>query len=68
MVYTCTCFEGHWPVGVSAVVVAESRAEAAKLLEAELAKQGLAQDVPAEYLEELDESESKAVVLQNGEY
>lgn len=39
--WTCTDFEGHWPVGCAAVVVAESEAVALHWLVKELKNCGL---------------------------
>lgn len=41
-VYTCKGFDGHYPVGTTAIIVAHSRVQAEELLNAEL----LAQDLP----------------------
>lgn len=60
-------FYGHYPVGTSAVVVADDAAAAAELLEVELRYQGLAQRVYALDMFEL-EMKPQAVVLQNGDY
>lgn len=67
-VYTCTKFKGHWPVGTSAVVVAPSKFMAAMVLETELAKRGLRQNISSDMLEEVDMVESKAVILSDGDY
>ena len=39
--YVCTNFKGHWPVGTAAVMVANDRGHALRLLTAELDKHGL---------------------------
>lgn len=40
-VFTCTNFEGHYPVGAAAVVVARDEKKAKELLDLELRTQGL---------------------------
>ena len=67
-VYTCTSFRGHWPVGVSAIVVASDVEEAAQLLSADLASQGLAQEITADRLEILDTNSPGVLVLNDGDY
>lgn len=67
-VFTCTGFEGHWPVGTSAVVVANTVGHASLLLSDALKLQGLKQEITIEQLVELDTSVAAAIVLQNGEY
>jgi len=76
-VWTCTDFEGFWPVGTSAVVVAHTRAEAADLLFDKLLEIGL---VPAKSGREDEEivqdlelvqvrlTQPEAIVLQDGNY
>lgn len=63
-----TSFQGHWPVGTSAVVVAPTKQEAAALLEAELARIGLAQKVDWQTMQELCVTTPGALILQNGDY
>lgn len=65
-VYTCTSFGGHWAVGTSAVVVAESKLQAASILEAELAKIGLAQKIECADFEFLDARQPSVRVLNDG--
>lgn len=65
-VWTCNDFLGHYPVGTAAVVVAESEAEARRLLAAELKEHGLT-------LRDKDRLVELALrprvrVLQDGEY
>jgi hypothetical protein len=63
-----TAFFGHWPVGTAAIVVAHEPDDAAALLEAELAKQGLPQKIDASQMFEIDLSATGVVVLNDGEY
>jgi hypothetical protein len=57
-------FEGMWPVGTAAVVVAEDEQDAKLLLGAEI-KWTNNRDFT---VQELDLSERKAVILNNGDY
>ena len=70
-IYFTTDFEGHYPVGTSAVIVAQDKGHARRLLEKELKKCGLKLrgfcDMKVTY-EEIDLTISKAIVLQDGEY
>jgi hypothetical protein len=65
MIFTCTSFDGHWPVGTSAVVNAESHDDAAKILEQELAKHGLPQKISAMQMVQFTE---QVKILQDGDY
>lgn len=60
-------FRGHYPVGTSAVVIADNAADAADALEAELCTHGLGQSVSERDMIEL-EMKPQVVVLQNGDY
>lgn len=64
-VYYNTDFEGLWPIGVSAVVVAESETQAIDLLTEELQKRGLAYRGT---MHELDRTKPHALILQDGDY
>lgn len=64
-VYYNTDFEGLWPVGVSAVVVAESETQAIELLTEELQKRGLAYRGTMKLI---DTTAPCAIVLQDGDY
>lgn len=68
-VYTITGFPGHYPVGTSAVVVADSIGLAFRLLNRELEKHGLSGTSPedCEFIE-LNTNEAHAKILQNGDY
>lgn len=61
-------FKGHYPVGVSAVVIAPDHIEAARLLRNELSSCGLDQRVDPSEMFELDTSVPFAIVLQDGDY
>lgn len=64
-VYYNTDFEGLWPVGTSAVVVAESAEQAELLLTDKLADIGLAYRGT---MTELDITVPNAIILQDGDY
>lgn len=64
-VYYNTDFEGLWPVGTSAIVVAESAEQAESLLTDKLAAIGLAYRGT---MTELDMTVPHAVILQDGDY
>lgn len=69
MVYVCTSFRGHWPVGTAAVVVEKDAAAAARALESELAKQGLAQDIkPSDMQVVKTRNMGHVMVLCDGDY
>lgn len=67
-VYTANDWRGHYPVGAAAVIVAETHEQAKVLLEARLAAEGLAQDVPLDEIYPLDMSTARAFVLVDGNY
>ena len=64
-VYYNTDFEGMWPVGTSAVVVAESAEQAELLLTDKLAAIGLAYRGT---MTEIDMTAPNAIILQDGDY
>ncbi len=67
-VWTNTKFDGHWPVGVAAVVVADTAIQAATLLNDELQKRGLKRTAQAEQFARVPTSRPLAVVLSDGNY
>lgn len=67
-VWTNTKFEGHYPVGVSAVVVANTKELAAFILNQKLLAHGLKQTAKADDMEWLPTDHEQAVVLNNGDY
>lgn len=66
-VFTATGFQGHWPVGTAAVVVAETEEEADRLLIESLSKMDLIQDEPVK-LQEVDTTVTHVSVLLDGDY
>jgi hypothetical protein len=67
-VWTCTGFDGHYPVGTAAVVVAETAEQAADELNRELRRRGLAGDVTSDGMRELETETPGALVLADGNY
>jgi hypothetical protein len=67
-VFTCTQASGHWPVGFAAVVVAETRLEAARLLEKALVEAGLPQPIPARWMKALSLNQPVVQILHDGNY
>jgi hypothetical protein len=68
MTWTCNNFTGHYPVGTAAVVTADNVALAIQLLEAELVRQGLPQQIKPEQLIPMVTSTRKVRILCNGDY
>ena len=67
-VYACNQFEGHWPVGSAAVVVASSQQHAADVLNSQLRQQGLKGDATANAMALVVRDAPQAVVLCDGNY
>ena len=67
-VWTNNEFTGHWPVGTAAVVVADTAQQAAELLAAELAKEGLTGPVTEDQFRQLETDRPLVRVLHNGDY
>ena len=67
-VFTHNKFEGHWPVGTAAVVVAENRATAKFRLEWALKEVGLTQTIDMADFDELDLQTESAAILNDGNY
>lgn len=67
-IWCCTDHETHWPVGGASIVVAETEADARRLLTEALAREGLKQLPDEMTLREIDTSTAHAVVLANGDY
>ena len=71
-IYYSNDFEGHNPVGTAAVIVAQDKGHAHRLLRKELRKnhsldlKGFT-DLPVTF-EEVDPTKAKAIVLLDGEY
>ena len=67
-VFTNTEFEGAYPVGVAAVIIAKDKHDAAILLSNALFDAGLDPNVTEEHMIEVDKNEEHAVVLCDGNY
>jgi hypothetical protein len=65
-IFTCVDHDGHL-VGVASVVVARSEETARQLLQIELRSRGLSGNKPFS-LQEIDISEPRAIILQDGDY
>ena len=66
--FTCNSFKGHYPTGTAAVVLAPSEEEAAALLEKELKNMGLAQSIKPDQMNYCKFSNSKVIILNDGNY
>ena len=67
-VWTITGFEGRWPVGTAAVVVAESPVTAALFLNNELEVHGLPRSAFPDDFQEMPTNQSLSRILCNGDY
>lgn len=68
-IYTCTDFQGHYPVGTAAVVVASSREEAKEKLEKALFDHfGAIQEIKVDDLVRIPASKAAAHILLDGNY
>ena len=66
-VWTNNKFEGYWPVGTAAVVIAPSRDDAADYLNLFLAEKGLPMCSPEQF-EELPFLDGQVSILADGNY
>lgn len=67
-VFICDDHDGHWPVGVASVVVANDEAEARGLLIAELKTHGLNGNDPPFTLRKINTLAPRAFVIRDGDY
>ena len=67
-VFTCTQFDGYYPVGVAAVVVAGTKEEAAERLTEKLISIGLKQYIRPEQMTEMLTSVPYVALLCDGDY
>lgn len=67
-VFVSTDFEGHWPVGTSAIVVAPNKNSAVSLLSKAIRAAGLPGDPKQFTVREIKLDTAKAEVLQDGNY
>ena len=63
-----TEFEGHYPVGTAAVVVADTAAQASEMLNSALVAQGLEPTATPEQFVKLPTNSPKVVILSDGDY
>lgn len=66
-IYSCT-FNGHWPVGAAAIIVAPDKDAAKALMKAALKEQGLDVKNPDLELVEVDKKTMAVHILLNGDY
>jgi hypothetical protein len=66
-VFYCTDFEGHYPIGTAAVMVAENKEQAKLLLENSL-KDDLPQVIEVNDIHEMDLNNQGCNVLHYGNY
>jgi hypothetical protein len=67
-VWTNNRFEGHYPVGTAAVVVADTAEQAAEVLNNQLEQIGLQRSAVAAQFEQLSTHRQTARVLCDGDY
>jgi hypothetical protein len=68
-IFYCIDHNGHWPVGVASLIVAETKEQAQALLDAELVSRYLKPYSEEPYtLIELDTSVPGVTVLRDGDY
>lgn len=67
-VFTNNKFEGYYPVGSAAVVIAKDKDDAARLLSDKLFNIGLNPSVTSDSMIEVNIEESHAVILVDGNY
>lgn len=61
-------FSGFYPVGTSAVVIAKTKEDAAKLLSDKLKELHLDQEIAVKDMDELSMKTAGVFILQDGEY
>ena len=67
-IYTNTQFDGAYPVGTAAVIIAESPEAAARLLNGELESIGLSPSAKAKDMTHINSRRAAAHILCDGEY
>jgi hypothetical protein len=67
-VWTCTNFEGVYPTGVAAVIVADNAARAAQLLNKELISKKMPGGVKSRDMQEVKTDKELVIVLSDGDY
>lgn len=61
-------FRGYYPVGSSAVLIADNQTEAAELLKLKLEQMGLKQNIDPSDIYEIDVMEKGVLILCDGDY
>jgi len=67
-IFTCTTFDGHWPVGTAAVIVAQNLDQAISSLEKALSETGLPQKITPEDVKEVCITQAQVIILNDGNY
>lgn len=66
-VFICTDFNGHYPVGTSALIIAKDIETAKSMLSKELEEIGLSQE-PNFTLDEIKTRKEQVIILNDGNY
>ena len=66
--WTVDSFEGHYPIGTAAVIVAENISTAITILEDKLRQEGLQQQIKPDQLVPLSSGTSCVRILNDGNY
>lgn len=66
--YVCTGFQGAYPTGTAAVIVANHASQAAILLELALAEIGLPQKIDSGQMQRINLTEQGVTILCDGNY
>lgn len=61
-------FEGHWPVGTSAIALAEDETDARRALDIAIRNKGLPGLLPKDPVEEVSVHHDTVMVLTDGNY
>lgn len=67
-VFTSTDFEGFWPVGTAAVIIAESEEDALEALMLKLKEIGLSRQERMPTVQRLPANKRRVVILDDGNY
>ena len=67
-VFTNNKFEGFWPVGSAAVIIAEDKESAARLLSNQLSDIGLNADIGIDNMIEINTEDEQVIILCDGDY
>jgi len=67
-IFYSTSFKGHYPVGTTALIVAEDIEKAANQLSCELKEHGLSQPININQITEINTTTPRCFILQDGDY